>query len=115
VPRGPGFSGQLGRVGEPDVFVTDATSVRGMDAAQIAQRLSIPESPTGYRVFEFPSSSVNGIASPINRSAPGFIGGGRTLGGAPEFVIPNGMIPEGATVTEVPGMTVDPFIIEIIP
>jgi hypothetical protein len=58
--------------------------------------------------FGFPFSSVSGIVSPIDRSAPEFIGGGRTLGGAPELVIPNGMTPEVATVTEVSGMMAEP-------
>ncbi|MBE7540273.1 MAG: hypothetical protein HS122_17905 [Opitutaceae bacterium] len=32
-----------------------------------------------------------------DRTNPGFIQGGRTLGGAPEFVVPNGPIPPGAS------------------
>ena len=38
-----------------------------------------------------------GIASTVFRNNPGFVGGGRTAGGAPEFVIPNGPVPAGAT------------------
>jgi hypothetical protein len=33
--------------------------------------------------------SIDGIASPVFRKNPGFIGGGHTLGGAREFDIPN--------------------------
>lgn len=48
-------------------------------------------------MIQFPTPT--GIASPVNRTNPGFIGGGQTVGGAPEFVIPNGPIPAGATTT----------------
>lgn len=85
----------LGRT--DDVFVTDAKSLQGLNSKQIAEKLTIPESSTGFKVIEFPSSNVSGIASPINRSNPGFVQGGRTAGGAPEFVIPNGPIPAGST------------------
>lgn len=49
-------------------------------------------------VIEF-STPSEGLASPVFRSNPGFVGGGLTSGGAPEFVIPNGPIPPGATTT----------------
>jgi hypothetical protein len=91
----------LAKAGEADAFVTDATAVRGLNAAQISERLGIPESPSGYKVIEFPSSRVSGVASPINRMNPGFVGRGVTSGGAPEYVVPNGPIPEGAVTTEV--------------
>jgi Novel toxin 10 len=102
----------LGKAGTPDVFVTDAAAVRGLNAGEIPGRLGIPASATGYRVTEFPSSGVGGIASPINRTNPGFVGGGRTSGGAPEYVIPNGPIPGGATVTDIPPVVVEEPIIE---
>jgi len=88
-------SGFLGRSGSDDVFVTAASDIRGLNAQQIAERLTIPPSPTGFRVIEFPTPK-SGIASPVNRTAPGFIGGGQTAGGAREFVIPNGVIPANA-------------------
>jgi hypothetical protein len=87
----------LGLPGSADVFVTDAAAIRGMTSAQIAPRLGIPASDT-FSVFEFPSAGQN-LASPVFRSNPGFIGRGLTSGGAPEFVIPNGPIPPGATTT----------------
>jgi Novel toxin 10 len=59
-----------------------------------------PREPT-YQVIEFPTPS-SGLASPVNRLDPGFIGGGRTAGGAREFVLPNGPIPPGATIRTVP-------------
>jgi len=90
----------LGRTG--DVFVTDANALKGLNSKQIADKLTIPQSSSGFKVIEFPSSNVSGIASPINRTNPGFIQGGRTAGGAPEFVIPNGPIPAGATTRVVP-------------
>lgn len=85
----------LGRPGAADVFVTAADDIAGMNASQIANRLSIPQSPTGFKVFEFPTPQ-SGVASPVFRTDPGFIGGGRTAGGAREFVIPNGTIPPGS-------------------
>lgn len=75
--------------------------IAGMNASQIAQRLTIPDSPTGFRIIEF-STPQNGIASPVFRTDPGFIGGGRTLGGAREFVISNGPIPLDSTIRTVP-------------
>ncbi|MDZ4862253.1 MAG: polymorphic toxin type 10 domain-containing protein [Gemmatimonadota bacterium] len=102
----------MGQPGNADVFVTDATAVRGLNASQIPGRLGIPESATGYRVAEFPSSGVRGVASPINRTNPGFVGGGRTNGGAPEYVIPNGPLPGGATITDIPPVVVEEPIFE---
>lgn len=77
------------------MFVTAADDIRGLNAKEIAERLTIPESSTGFRVIEF-KTPRSGIASPVNRSDPGFVGGGRTAGGAREFVVPNGQIPAGA-------------------
>ncbi|MCB1948200.1 polymorphic toxin type 10 domain-containing protein, partial [Nitrosomonas sp.] len=85
-------SGTLGKPNVDDVFVTAADDIRGLDAKKIAKRLTIPASPTGFRVIEFPTPR-SGIASPVNRTDPGFVGGGRTAGGAREFIIPNGSIP----------------------
>ncbi len=91
----------LGSPSAADVFVTNASELRGLSAKQIAQKLSILES-SSFRVIEFPSANVQGIASPIGRTNPGFIPGGRTAGGASEFVIPNGPIPRGAVHRIVP-------------
>ena len=87
----------LGRAGNADVFVTAASDISGMNASQIATRLTIDPSPTGFYVIEFPTPST-GLATPILRNNPGFIGGGLTSGGAREFVIPNQPIPQGATI-----------------
>lgn len=67
-----------------------------MNASQMAQRLAIPPSSTGFRVIEFPTP-LSGVATPVFRGNPGFVGGGRTAGGAREFVIPNQLVPPNAT------------------
>jgi hypothetical protein len=77
----------LGRPGAVDVFVTDAEGIAGMNAQQISEYLTIPYSPT-YTVYQF-ATPAEGLASPVFRSDPGFVGGGLTMGGAPEFVLPN--------------------------
>lgn len=78
------------------MFVTAADDIKGLNASGIAERLTIPESPSGFQVFEF-TTPTEGLASPVFRNDPGFIGGGRTAGGAREFVIPNQPIPPDAT------------------
>lgn len=87
----------LGRPGAADVFVTAADDIAGMNASQIANRLGIPQSQTGFRVIEFPTPH-SGVASPVFRTDPGFVVGGLTSGGAREFVIPNGSILPGSVI-----------------
>jgi hypothetical protein len=87
----------LGLPNRSDVFVTDSKVLQGLTPTQISKTLSI-ESNNTFTVIEFPSSGINGIASPINRNYELFIGGGRTAGGAPEFVIPNAKIPDNSTI-----------------
>jgi len=87
----------LGAPGAKDVFVTAADDIAGMNASQIANRLTIPNSSSGFRVIEFNTPRI-GLGSPINRTNPGFVGFGRTAGGAREFVIPNQVIPSGSTI-----------------
>jgi hypothetical protein len=84
----------LGPASSPDVFVTAADGIAGMTPAQISNYLTIPYSPT-YSVYEF-ATPAEGLASPVFRANPGFVGGGLTSGGAPEFVLPNGPIPADA-------------------
>jgi Novel toxin 10 len=86
----------LGAPGADDVFVTTADDIAGLSAKEVAERLTIPESPSGFRVIEFPSPS-EGLASPILRDNPGFVGGGQTAGGAREWVVPNSPIPSDST------------------
>jgi hypothetical protein len=90
----------LGGPNATDVFVVAADDIAGMNAAQIAQRLTIPPANT-FTVVTFPTPA-QGLASPILRTNPGFVQGGLTAGGAREFVLPNGPIPAGATTTVVP-------------
>lgn len=68
----------------------DIANIRS--ARELAERLALRgpdgrlrEGPFAVDVFDTPS----GIASPVRRALPGFVGGGRTAGGAREFVIPN--------------------------
>lgn len=90
----------LGGPKAADVFVVAADDIAGMNAAQIAQRLTIPPANT-FTVVRF-ATPAEGLASPILRTNPGFLQGGLTRGGAREFAIPNGPIPPGATTTVVP-------------
>ena len=90
----------LGRPSANEVFVTASSDIRGMNATQIAKRLTIPESETGFKVIEF--KTTQGIATPINRDLPGFVGYGRTAGNAREFVIPNQPIPKDAKIKIIP-------------
>jgi len=92
--RGPFAT--LGRPGADDVFVTTVDDIAGLNPGQIAQRLGIPKSDV-FTVIEFPTPAT-GLASPVFRDNPGFIGGGRTIGGAVEFVVPNGHIPPNAVI-----------------
>lgn len=90
----------LGRPGAANVFVTAADDIAGMNSSQIANRLTIDPSSTGFRVLEFPTPQ--GVASPVFRTNQGFVGGGRTAGGAREFVVPNTPVPPNTTVRIVP-------------
>lgn len=73
--------------------MTAADDLAGISTSSgIAERLTLL-GPGGkpiscpFRVLEFDIPA--GIASPLRRTNPGFIGGDRTTGGAREFVIPN--------------------------
>ncbi|CAF4439031.1 unnamed protein product [Rotaria socialis] len=87
----------IGRSSSNDVFVTNPSDIRGLNSIQIAEKLTIPKSPTGFKVFEF--RTPDGIASPINRTNLGFVGQGKTAGGASEFVVPNQQIPKDVKTT----------------
>ena len=92
----PGTPSTLGAPGADDVFVTAADDIAGKSASEIAETLSIPDA-SSFHVIEFDTPS-SGLASPINRTNDGFVGGGKTAGGAREFVLPNGDVPADATV-----------------
>lgn len=88
---------RLGPPGASDVFVTSADDIAGMSSAQIAKRLALYDDAGRLRsgpfsVFEFDTPA--GIASPVFRNTPGFVGRGRTAGGATEFVVPNQWLSE---------------------
>lgn len=87
----------LGAPGTSEVFVTAAADIKGLSAAQIAERLTIQQSSTGFKVIEF-STPKSGIATPYVNQSPGFVGFGRTAGGAREFIIPNQSIPQSAKI-----------------
>ena len=85
----------LGAPDAVDVFVTAADDISGLNASQIAKRLTIPNSSFGFKVIEFNTPRF-GLSSPINRTNLGFVGFGRTAGGAREFALPNQLIPKGS-------------------
>ena len=91
----------LGKISDKDVFVTALEDIAGLNAKQIAQKLNIPESSSGFKIISFSSENINDLASPINRTNPGFVGKGLTKNGAREFAIPNQTIPKGANIWEV--------------
>ena len=93
---GEGPFSSLAQPSRNDVFVTAAEDVAGLGPEAIANRLAIPKS-SSYTVIEFKTPS-QGLASPVLRSDPGFVGRGLTAGGAREYVIPNGPIPDGAAI-----------------
>ncbi len=86
----------LGAPQVADVFVTAADDIAGMNVSQISEALTIPSS-NSFSVIEFPSAG-QAVASPVNRTNPGFVGKGKTAGGAREFVVPNQKIPKDATI-----------------
>jgi hypothetical protein len=92
-------SATLGPPSATQTFVTGASDISGLNAAQISQRLTIPQSSSGYTIFEFPTPK--GISTPFVSDSPGFVGGGRTAGGAREFNVPNQPIPPNATIRTV--------------
>lgn len=87
----------LGAPDATDVFVTAADDIVGLNASQIANKLTIPNSSSGFKIIEFNVPRI-GLSSPINRTNRGFIGFGRTAGGAREFSLPNQLIPKGSII-----------------
>jgi hypothetical protein len=86
---------------QENVFVTASEDISGLNSSQLATKLGIDPSPSGFKVYEFSTPKV-GISSPINYADPRFTGFGRTIGGAREFWIPNQSIPKGATIKVIP-------------
>ncbi|MCX7683011.1 MAG: polymorphic toxin type 10 domain-containing protein [Anaerolineae bacterium] len=81
----------LARPSEPDVFVTAAADLSHYRTQRsVERRLALPPSDKPRSVVSFDYDVNKGsIASPINRPYPEFVPGGRTAGGAREWVIPN--------------------------
>lgn len=78
-----------------------AEDVEGLSADELSSRLGIGAAPSFY-LITFPVESIRGaLASPVRRPDQCFVGGGRTRGGAREFVIRNQPIPPFATIEEV--------------
>ena len=96
VVRGRRTLATLGREGVEDVFVVAADDIAGLNARQLAERLTIGASDV-FTVVRFPTPA-SGVASPVFRSSVGFLEGGFTRGGAREFVVPNGPIPFGSRI-----------------
>lgn len=84
---------RLGAPDAKDVFVTAADDILDIRFSEsLAERLTLLNNEGKLRrgpfaVIEFDTPS--GIASPVFRTNPGFVGFGRTAGGAREFVLPN--------------------------
>lgn len=89
----------LGPPNASDTFVTAASDLKGITTAEgLAKRLTLLDGNGNlkkgpFQIIEFDTPST-GLSSPVFRTDPGFIGGGRTAGGAREFTLPNLEIPE---------------------
>jgi hypothetical protein len=80
----------LARPGDPDVFITAAEDLaRYRTQSAVESRLALPSGPQRAVITFKYDWEAGGIASPILRNYPEFIGGGITAGGAREWVIPN--------------------------
>jgi hypothetical protein len=80
-----------------ETFITTSEALpKGMTKQQLAEMLTIKEKSVGGILrFKLEGKDLNGIATPYNRfEMKGFVNGGRTDGGLPEFVIPNRPIKE---------------------
>jgi hypothetical protein len=105
IPEEFAGSPTLGRQGVEDVFVTDASQLKGLTSStQIAERLTLKNADGTFvkgpfRIIEF-DTPTSGLAQPFNRGNPGFINGGKTAGGATEYVIPNANINSLKNVTQ---------------
>ncbi len=64
---------------------------RGMSKQELAHMLTIKEKNVGGILrFKLEGKDLEGLATPYNRfEMTGFMNGGKTKGGMPEFVIPN--------------------------
>ena len=105
VPANRAGSTTLGAPKATDVFVASADDIAGITSStELAKKLTLIDGNTGnfvkgpFTVIEF-NTPARGLASPVFRTNPGFIPGGRTAGEITEFVIPNHSIDDLINVT----------------
>jgi RHS repeat-associated protein len=94
----------LGPPGKADVFVTTPGEIEGLNAAGISKKLTLQNSDGSpvkgpFRLIEF-DAPKEGVAQPYNRSDPGFKNGGKTAGGATEYVVPNAKVSDLNNVSQ---------------
>lgn len=105
IPEEFAGSPTLGRAGAADVFVTDASQLSGLKTSEaIAGKLTLKNADGTlvkgpFRIIEF-DTPTSGLAQPFNRANPGFINGGKTAGGATEYIIPNANLSDLKNVTQ---------------
>lgn len=81
--------------GGMEAWITAADDLNGITTVEgAAKRLTLVDEVGNFRlqgdaVVEFEFKDTSGIASPYSRSNPGFINGGKTAGGAREWLIPS--------------------------
>ena len=81
--------------GGAEAWITAADDLKGINTIEgAARRLALVDDAGNLRlqgnaVVEFEFKDISGIASPYNRSNPGFISGGKTGGGAREWLVPS--------------------------
>ena len=100
---------RLASAGEEEASVTAAEDLEGITTAvELAERLTLVDEagsllPGPWVIFEFDAPEV-GLDTPVVYETPGFVGRGRTAGGARKFVVPNAPISDlqNVTIREVP-------------
>jgi hypothetical protein len=94
----------LARTAETDAFVANPAELKGLNATQIAEKLTLKNADGSFvkgpfKLIEF-DTPVEGLAQPFNRTNPGFVNGGKTAGGATEYVVPNMKVTDLKNVTQ---------------
>jgi hypothetical protein len=81
--------------GGSEAWVTAADDLKGLNTVEgVANKLTLVDENGALRlqgnaVVEFQVKDVSGIASPYNRANAGFVNGGKTGGGAREWLFPS--------------------------
>ena len=78
--------------GAIETFITTSEALpRGLSKKELAKMLTIPEKNVGAILrFKLEGDNLKGLATPHNHDEmKGFVNGGKTKGGLPEYVIPN--------------------------